>query len=100
MTVHHVTVQLRKPVGDDLGQVTEGFYVVQDGVLSLTDDDGDPLMGKNGVPVVKRHVLKPGDNAEAIARVLTKKARREILGLTETQESFGRKLGYQPNGVA
>lgn len=100
MTPLRVTVQIRRPEGSDPGQVSEGFYVVRDGVLTLTSPDGSPLMRSDGTPLEKTHRLTPGDVPEAIARMLTKKARRELLGLTETEETFRRPLVYAPLGVA
>lgn len=100
MTPLRVTVQIRGPSPGDLGQVSEGFYVVRDGVLTLTSPDGSPLVRSDGTPVEKTHRLAPGDVPEAIARMLTKKARRELLGITEIEEAFRRPLVYQPLGVA
>jgi hypothetical protein len=62
--------------------------------------DGSPLEDRQGVPVIKTHILRPSDSAEAIAKVLTRKVRRQMLGLTETEEAFGRPLIYSHNGVA
>lgn len=100
-TVHRVIAQIRRPVGTDPGQVSDGFYTVTDGVLTLTAPDGSPLIKKDGTALSPhRHVLKPGDDAQAIAITLTRKARRELLGLSEEQEAFGRRLNYGPLGVA
>jgi hypothetical protein len=100
MEVKRVSVQLRLPTATDVGQVTEGFYVVRDGLLTLTRPDGSPLVTKDGTPLNKSHTLKPNDNPESIAQVLTRKARRELLGLTEAQEAFSRPLQYATVGVA
>jgi hypothetical protein len=100
MRIERVTVQLRRPVGTDPGQVTEGFYTVRDGVLTMVRADGGALIDKNGNPVGKPYSLKNGDSADAIARVLTKQVRRQMLGMTEKEETFSRKLNYKQNGVA
>lgn len=103
MTVHRVIVQIRRPSEFDRGQVTEGFYVIEGDTLMMTAPDGGPIMGSDGLPVDPdqfRHVLKPGDEPGAIAGMLTKKVRRHILGISETQESFGRSLIYEKSGIA
>lgn len=95
MTVHRVIIQIRRPTTTDPGQVSEGFYVIQDGVLIMTHGDGEPVS-----PDQFRHTLKEGDNAAAIAGILTRKARRYLLGTTEEEEAFARPLAYQSNGIA
>lgn len=104
MTPKSVIATIRGATEDgDPGQVTNGFYVVEDGVLIMTKPDGKPHSGPDGKPIqnkTHRHTLRPGDNPDAIASVLTKKIRRETLGLTEEQESFRGKLKYGPLGIA
>lgn len=100
MKVERVTVQLRRPVGTDPGEVAEGFYTIRDGVLTMVNKLGGPLVDKNDQPVGKPCKLGPNDSADAIARVLTKQIRRQILGMTATEESFSRKLRYPDGGIA
>jgi hypothetical protein len=39
-----ICIQIRRPLGgDDLGEVAYGHYVFVDGVVTLTDEDGNPL---------------------------------------------------------
>lgn len=102
MTVHQVTAQLHGASEGDPGQITNGYYVVEDGVLVMTDEAGNPFLGPDGSPLKtksNRHKLRPGDNAHAIASVLTKKRRRERLGITETEEAFRSKLIYGAHGT-
>ena len=95
MTVHRVIVQIRAPSPLDPGQVSEGFYVVEGGVLIMTRPDGSPVD-----PDRFRHVLKDGDSPAAIARVLTKLVRRDLLGLSADEEAFNQPLHYPRPGVA
>ena len=95
MEVHRVTIQLRRPTVGDPGQISEGFYTVSDGILTMTNPAGEPVD-----PDQFRHTLKPGDDPAAIAGILTRKVRRHVLGITETEESFGRRLNYGPSGIA
>ncbi|MDB5611341.1 MAG: hypothetical protein JWP25_8241 [Bradyrhizobium sp.] len=96
--VHRVWVQIRKPDGsdDDTGQVSEGFYVIEGTTLIMTRGDGSPVDAQ-----LYRHELRDGDNAEAIAQVLTRKIRRQKLGLgDDSPEGFNRPLHYGRSSVA
>lgn len=93
--IHRVTVQLDPPTETSPGKVTEGYYVVDDGTLVMTHADGKPVD-----PVQFRHTLQPGDSAEAIAKMLTRKVRRHLLGLSPTQEKFAKRIDYPKAGVA
>jgi hypothetical protein len=97
MIVHRVIVQIRKPDGiDDTGQISEGFYIVEDATLIMTRGDGTPVDER-----LYRHELRDGDNPEAIAQVLTRKIRRQKLGLTDdSPEGFNRPLRYGRQGIA
>lgn len=89
-----VSVQLQRPTGpDDVGRITEGFYTVSGNVLTMTYADGSPVEGFT-------FTLKPDDDAESIARVLTRKVRRQVLGLTEEGEAFNRQISYANTGIA
>lgn len=87
MTVHSVTVQIAAPAADDPGQVTEGFYTVEDGYLQMVYRDGRKL--ENPLYRVKLH---DGANVKAIAGNLTRSIRTEMLG--EKVEGFTRNLSY------
>jgi hypothetical protein len=58
--VHKITIQTRAPRGRDPGKVAEGWYVVTDGCVVLTDQDGKPTGDS------KRY-LDPGGDARLIA---------------------------------
>jgi len=89
MTVHSVTVQIRRPSGDDPGQVMLAYYVVRGDELVLTRGDGTPVDEARF-----RHKLRPGDNPAAIAGVIGRQIRREALKITEEQEQFFAPLDY------
>jgi hypothetical protein len=97
MTVKRVWVQIRKPdSAEDTGQVSEGFYIIEGATLVMTRGDGTPLDER-----LYRHELRDGDNTEAIAQVLTRKIRRQKLGLgDDSPEGFNRPLRYGRQGVA
>ena len=93
-TIRRVTVQLDPPKGDFPGRVTEGYYVIDDGVLVMTHNDGKPVDS-----VEFRHILEPSDNPTAIAMMMTRKVRRYLKGQSEVQEKFARKIEYPKMGA-
>ncbi len=93
-TIHRVTVQLDPPKDDFPGRVTEGYYIVDDGLLIMTHGDGKPVD-----PVEFRHILEPSDNPTAIAMMMTRKVRRHLLGLSPVQEKFSKRIEYPKMGV-
>lgn len=95
MTVHRAIVQIRRPSPGDPGQVSEGYYVIEGNTLVMTHPDGEPISADQF-----RHQLNPGDDARAIAGVLTKLVRRQLLGISGEQEAFGRRLSYADQGIA
>lgn len=95
MTIHRVIIQIRRPTETDRGQVSEGYYTITDGVLTMTRPDGEPVAEGQFT-----HILKPGDSPVAIAGILTRRARRYLLGISEESEAFGRRLEYTSTGVA
>lgn len=52
------------------GRFTVGFYMVEGDELQMIGPDGE---------VFSRHALRPGDNAKAIASVLTKEIRSRMI---------------------
>lgn len=91
--IHSVLVQVRAPKDGDPGQVTEGFYKVEDSHLQMTYRDGVPLENP-----LYRVLLPAGADARTIAGKLTKEARREMQG--EQVEGFARELNYPRGRVA
>lgn len=95
MIVHRVIIQIRRPSLGDPGQVSDGYYTVAGNVLTMTHADGEPVD-----PNQFRHTLKAGDDAAAIAGMLTRKVRRFMAGISETEDAFNRPLGYENLGLA
>jgi len=87
-THKQVTVQVRGPRGDDPGQISYGYYTIEGDLLIMTDGE-KPVRRMNGDLVTRR--LKPGDDPDAVARLLTKDFRRHIHGDTD----FDRPLNYK-----
>jgi hypothetical protein len=79
-----VLITTRPPSDNDPGEVTMGYYFVEDGFLTMVDELGKPL----GNPIA----LKSGDDYRAIAASLTHK-RLEGRG-------FNRRIEYPEYGVA
>jgi hypothetical protein len=95
MTIHRVIIFISHPSAGDPGQASEGYYVIEDGELIMTHSDGEPVS-----PDQFRHRLKAGDDANAIAGILTVQVRRLMLGITKADEAFGRPLNYGNSGIA
>jgi hypothetical protein len=78
------------------GRVMYGFYVIDDGVLTMTDEAGVPVRDKGGDIV--RHKLEDGQDEQSIARVLTLRIWRQRTG--GDGNGFNRPLNYPRTGVA
>jgi hypothetical protein len=93
--VHYVTYQVDAPSddGSDFGRITEGFYIVEDSSVVMTNADGEPVY-VNGRDF--RHKLAPGENASHIAKRLT----GEIFRLVNGDTSGRRRLVFPKMGVA
>lgn len=72
--VRRVIAQVQAPKPGDDGRVTYGYYRIDDGVLTMTDESGIPVRDRNGERVT--HTLRPGDKETAIANALTLKVWR------------------------
>jgi hypothetical protein len=81
-------------IGPD--QISEGFYTVDDGLITMVRPDGKLVHLDDHQPV--QHQLQPGDNEQAIAKMLTRKIRKHFRG--ELVESFGNPINYPPASVA
>jgi uridine kinase len=65
--VHRIVIQTRAPRGKDPGKVAEGYYVVVDGCVVLTDQAGKPLGSE-------KHYLDSDGDARLIAcRILRRR---------------------------
>lgn len=77
-------------------QITEGFYTLNGDTLTMVHADGNAVRMADASAVT--HIIKPSDNVEAIAKMLTKKIRTHFRG--ELVEGFSRNLEYPSQGVA
>lgn len=99
--IHMVIVQINRPQFEgkeqvDPGRVSYGFYTIADGLMTMTDSDGSPMRDiKTGE--VFTHRLRDGEDAEPVARALTKKIRRMLVG---DNSAFNKPLNYAKAGVA
>ena len=92
--VFHVSTQVRAPRGrNDPGAVVEGCYVVSvDGVVQLTDRQGNPVRDQHGKLYTRK--LEKGDIAKAIAARLTKDFRLMLRGKDGRVNGFDRPIRY------
>jgi len=97
-TVHAITVIVSMPSKKEpLGRLTYGFYIVVDGVLTLTDKNGKPAEDANGKRYT--HKLQPNESERAVASRMTKDLRKE-LRKSEPLQGFSGKINYPKRGVA
>jgi hypothetical protein len=82
--VHKLTIQIRAPRGSFAGGIAEGWYVVADGAVVLTDEKGQPI-GE-----AKRQ-LNPGSDARLIACAMLRARRRSSHSLAD----FTAPISYQ-----
>jgi len=95
-TPRTVLAQIKRPSKDDPGQVSEGHYIVADGVLSMTTRTGKVVRDEHGRTYT--HKLQPADNADAIARQFTRKIRKELRARGPAR-GFGGPLNYPRSGA-
>jgi hypothetical protein len=70
MKLHRVIAEVRRPRGDFPGQVEEGQYTFEDGVVTLVNNAGAPICDRYGKVYEKK--LAPGEDPHVIAGRLTK----------------------------
>jgi len=90
--VRQVIVTIKPPKGNYPGQVTYGWYTLQDGVVTLTDRDGNPAGEETGRKFT--HKLAPGENARAVACKLTKELRLLLRGNSAPVAGFEGPIIY------
>lgn len=91
--VNYVFAQVRPQRPNDPGEVEIGYFTVQDGVLTMTDEHGRPIEGKGDKGYSR--TLSVGDNERVIAHRLALKIRADRSG----SNYFNRKLIYPVSGV-
>lgn len=96
--IKSVVVTTAKPSGPgDLGQVEQGFYFVENGVLTMSDRDGVPLRDENNGRQIATRLL-PGDDEKAAAKKLTLQQYRAAN--RDEMAGFGRAIRYPSRGWA
>jgi len=90
--VREVTVTIKPPKGTYRGQVTYGWYTLQDGVVTLTDRKGNPAGEETGRKFI--HKLAPGEDACAVACKLTKELRLALRGNSAPVAGFEGQINY------
>jgi len=94
--VQTVFVQIEAPKPGFEGRVAEGCYILEGGVLTLTNRRGDPVRDTEGQSYTQK--LEPGDNAKQIAGLLTKKFRKVRRGNNATPAGFSGPITYPKTG--
>jgi hypothetical protein len=87
--VFAVFAEVRRPRGTDPGAAVEGRYIVEDGVVILTDQGGIPIRDEYGK--LYKHTLVTGDIPKQIGARLTKSFRLKLRG-----KDGGRVAGFEP----
>lgn len=93
--IKSVVITTAKPSGPgDLGQVAEGFYFVENGVLTMTDRDGRPLRDEN---TGRQHTVRllPGDDEKWEAKRKTLQLNRAN---RDEMAGFHRPIRYRNLG--
>jgi hypothetical protein len=96
MKPQSVFIQIRKPGGADPGQVAEGAFIVEDGVVILTDRDGNPARDSSGKYYKQK--LADGENPKVIAGRLTRELRLALRGKDAPVRGFDGPLQYRRDG--
>jgi hypothetical protein len=96
MKVESVVVQLKRPRGSFPGRTCEGCYVVEDGVVMLTDYEGKPALDDHGYEYKKK--LADGEIASVIAGRLTRELHSALRGRDAPVQSFDSKIEYFNRG--
>ena len=95
--VHRVIAQIEEPTSrDPAGRVTEGYYTVVKGLLTMTDVSGIPMRNTNGD--LYTHKLGKGENPRSMACVLTKQVRASLYGYSVLSGPKREPIQYPPTG--
>ena len=79
-----------------MGRLTLGYYVLDDGILTMTDGDGSPFRSTGGDRIT--HRLQSGEDLTVVAKRLTMKIYHMVR--RDNMVGFNRSLNYQPSGIA
>jgi hypothetical protein len=78
MKPQSVQIQIKPPKGEFPGQTAEGMFIVEDGVVILTDREGNPA--RDGDGKYYKQKLADGQNPKVIAGRLTRELRTALRG--------------------
>ena len=92
MKPQSVFIQIRRPDGSDPGQTAEGAFIVEDGVVILTDRDGNPA--RDGDGKFYKQKLADGQNPKVIAGRLTRELRSALRGKNAPTNGFDGPIHY------
>jgi hypothetical protein len=87
--VQSTWTQVRAPSGTDPGEVVAVHFIVDDGVLILTNEEGA------AIKEVKEYRLLPSDDPVSLARAFTRERRK-----LRDPDGFNRPLNHPPLGIA
>ena len=96
--VKQVYIDIRPPRGNDPGQVSFGFYTLVDGVVTMTDQKGEPVHDDAGKVYTAK--LAPNDDHQVIAGRLTRQLRDALRGKKDLPPAgFGAPLNYPKSSI-
>jgi hypothetical protein len=87
-----VFVQLEAPKGKSPGKAIEGCYIVDSGMVILTNRRGEPVQDDSGKKYTQK--LGDGDNPKQIAARLTKQFRGALRGNNAAPHGFSGPIEY------
>lgn len=93
--IGHVFIEIRKPRDGDQGRTEEAFFVVNDGVVMLVTQAGEPTYDPQG-----KKITAPIKQGETASRVAARLLRASLGGRSRAYESFSRNIRYPKSGVA
>ena len=97
-TIYTVTAIVSMPSKrEPLGRLTHGFYTVVDGVLTMTDRDGQPAEDATGKRYT--HRLAPNEDEHAVASKMTKELRKALRSKSEPVAGFSGKINYPKRAI-
>jgi hypothetical protein len=89
--IKSVFVQVEPPKGEYQGKVAEGCYIVESGMVKLTNRRGVPVQDDDG----KRYEQKlEGNDPKWVAGQLTKQFRKALRGNSAAPRGFSGPIAY------
>jgi hypothetical protein len=96
--IKSVVVIVANPIRKgDLGEVAEGHYLVENGIITMTNADGIPLRDDNTGRRIT-HTLERGEDAKGVAKRLV--LRQYRTQHRDEMSGFHRRIDYGPSSVA